>query len=61
MKKRNWHSAEHTVKTLRDADTTLAAAKSVGEALLSLEISESKLSRWRTWGCGMKSEEAKHT
>lgn len=37
----------------------LAAGKSVGEVLQSLEVSEAKLGRWRSQYGGMKSEEAK--
>ena len=59
MKKRKRHSAEQIVKKLRDADAMLAAGRSVGEVLQSLEVSESTLSRWRSQHGGMKSEEAK--
>ncbi len=59
MKKRKRHSAEQIVKKLRDADAMLAAGKSVGEVLQSLEVSEATLSRWRSQYGGMKSEEAK--
>ncbi len=59
MKKRKRHSPEQIVKKLRDADAMLAAGKSVGEVLQSLEVSEATLSRWRSQYCGMKSEEAK--
>ena len=58
-KKRRRHSAEQIIKKLRDADAMLAAGKSVGEVLQSLEISEATLSRWRSQYGGMKSEEAK--
>lgn len=58
-KKRKRHSAEQIVKKLRDADAMLAAGKSIGEVLQSLEISEATLSRWRAQYGGMKSEEAK--
>ena len=56
---RRRHSADQIVKKLRDADAMLAAGKSVGEVLQSLEISEPTLSRWRAQYGGMKSEEAK--
>lgn len=59
MTKRKRHSPEQIVKKLRDADAMLAAGKSVGEVLQSLEVSEATLSRWRTQYGGMKSEEAK--
>ena len=58
-KKRKRHSAEQIVKKLRDADSMLAAGRSVGEVLQALEISEATLSRWRAQYGGMKSEEAK--
>ena len=59
MKKRKRHSPEQIVKKLRDVDVMLAAGKTVGEVLQSLEVSEATLSRWRTQYGGMKSEEAK--
>ncbi|TWU32604.1 Transposase [Novipirellula artificiosorum] len=59
MKNRKRHSPEQIVKKLRDADALLAAGKSVGEVLQTLEVSEATLSRWRSQFGGMKSEEAK--
>ena len=59
MQKRKRHSPEQIVKKLRDADAMLAAGKSVGEVLQSLEVSEGTLGRWRSQYGGMKSEEAK--
>ena len=59
MKKRKRHSPEQIVKKLRDADAMLAAGKTLGEVLQTLEISEPTLSRWRSQYGGMKSEEAK--
>ena len=58
-KKRKRHTAEQVVKKLRDADAMLAAGKSMGEVLQTLEVSEATLSRWRSQYGGMKSEEAK--
>jgi transposase-like protein len=58
-KKRRRHSPEQIIKKLRDADAMLAAGKSVGEVLQTLEVSEATLSRWRSQYGGMKSEEAK--
>ena len=58
-KKRRRHSPEQIIKKLRDADSMLAAGKSLGEVLQSLEVSEATLSRWRAQYGGMKSEEAK--
>ena len=37
----------------------IAAGKTIGEVLQSLEVSEATLSRWRSQYGGMKSEEAK--
>jgi transposase-like protein len=59
MQKRKRHSPEQIVKKLRNADAMLAAGKSVGEVLQSLEVSEATLGRWRSQYGGMKSEEAK--
>ena len=59
MKKRKRHSPEQIIKKLRDADALLAAGKSVGEVLQTLEVSEATLGRWRSQYGGMKSEEAK--
>ncbi|TWU54696.1 hypothetical protein Poly51_34150 [Rubripirellula tenax] len=44
-KKRRRHSPEQIIKKLRDADAMLAAGKSVGEVLQTLEVSEATLSR----------------
>ncbi|QDS93707.1 Transposase [Roseimaritima multifibrata] len=52
-KKRRRHSPEQIIKKLRDADSMLAAGKSVGEVLQSLEVSEATLSRWRAQYGGM--------
>ena len=59
MKNRKRHSPEQIIKKLRDADALLAAGKSVGEVLQTLEVSEATLGRWRSQYGGMKSEEAK--
>ena len=58
-RKRRRHTPEQIVKKLRDADAMLAAGKTIGEVLQSLEVSEATLSRWRSQYGGMKSEEAK--
>ena len=58
-RKKKRHSPEQIVKKLRDADAMLAAGKTVGEVIQSLEISEATLNRWRNQYGGMKSEEAK--
>ena len=57
MKKRRRHSPEQIVKKLRDADAMLAAGKSVGEVLQSLQVSEATLSRWRSQYGGMISRD----
>ena len=44
---------------LREADTMLAAGKSIAQVLQSLEVSEATFNRWRNQYGGMKSEEAK--
>ena len=59
MKNGKRHSPEQIIKKLRDADALLAAGKSVGEVLQTLEVSEATLGRWRSQYGGMKSEEAK--
>ena len=56
---RKRHSAEQIIKKLREADTMLAAGKSIGQVVQALEISEQTLHRWRNQYGGMKSEEAK--
>jgi len=58
-RKRRRHTPEQIVKKLRDADAMIAAGKTIGEVLQSLEVSEATLSRWRSQYGGMKSEEAK--
>ena len=58
-RKRKRHTAEQVVRKLRDADAMLAAGKSVGEVIQSLETTEATYHRWRKLYGGMKSEEAK--
>lgn len=56
---RKRHSPEQIIKKLREADTMLAAGKSVGQVIQALEVSEQTFHRWRNQYGGMKSEEAK--
>lgn len=56
---RKRHSPEQIIKKLREADMMLAAGKSVGQVVQTLEVSEQTFHRWRNQYGGMKSEEAK--
>ena len=56
---RKRHSPEQIIKKLREADTMLAAGKTIGQVVQTLEISEQTFHRWRNQYGGMKSEEAK--
>ena len=58
-KQRRRHSAELFKKKLRDSVAMLAAGKTGGEVLQSLEISEATLTRWRSQYGGTQSEAAK--
>ena len=53
------HGPEQIIKKLREADTMIAAGKSLGQVCQSLEISEQTFHRWRNQYGGMKAEEAK--
>jgi putative transposase len=53
------HTAEQIVKKLREADTMLAAGKTIGQVVQVLEVSEQTFHRWRNQYGGMKAEEAK--
>jgi transposase-like protein len=57
MKKR--HTAEQIIRKLREADTMLAAEKTIGQVVQALEVSEQTFHRWRNQYGGMKAEEAK--
>ena len=57
--KRKKHTPEQIIKKLREADSMLAAGKSIGQVCQSLEISEQTFHRWRNQYGGMKAEEAK--
>ena len=53
------HGAEQIIKKLREADTMIAAGKTLGQVCQVLEISEQTFHRWRNQYGGMKAEEAK--
>ena len=59
MTKRKRHSAEQIIRKLREAETMLAAGKSVGQVCQSLEVSEQTYYRWQQKYGGLQSEEAK--
>ena len=59
MTKSKRHTAEQIIRTLREADTMLAAGKSVGDVIQSLGVSEQTYYRWKQQYGGMKAEEAK--
>ncbi len=53
------HTPEQIIRKLREADTMLAAEKTIGQVVQVLEISEQTFHRWRNQYGGMKAEEAK--
>ena len=53
------HNPEQIIKKLREADAMMAAGKTIGQVVQSLEISEQTFQRWRNQYGGMKAEEAK--
>jgi putative transposase len=53
------HRPEQIIKKLREADTMLAADKSIGQVCQALEVSEQTFHRWRAQYGGMKAEEAR--
>ena len=57
--KRKRHTAEQIIRKLREADTMLAAGRTIGQVAQALEISEQTFHRWRNQYGGMKAEEAK--
>ena len=61
MKKRQGkrHTPEQIIRKLREADTMLAAEKTIGQVVQVLAISEQTFHRWRNQYGGMKAEEAK--
>ena len=50
---------EQIIRKLREADTMLAAGKTIGQVVQVLEVSEQTYHRWRNQYGGMKAEEAK--
>ncbi len=61
MKKRQGkrHGPEQIIRNLHQADTMMAAGKTIGQVVQALEISEQTFHRWRNQYGGMKSEAAK--
>ena len=59
MTKSKRHTAEQIIRKLREAETMLAAGKSVGDVIQSLGVSEQTYYRWKQQYGGMKAEEAK--
>lgn len=57
--KRKKHPPEQIIKKLREAESMLAAGKTIGQVAQALEISEQTYHRWRNQYGGMKAEEAK--
>ena len=53
------HTPEQIIRKLREADTMLAADKTIGQVVQALEISEQTFHRWRNQYGGMKAEEAR--
>ena len=58
-KRSQHHSTEQMVKQLRDAETMLAAGKTIAEVVQVLEVSEQTYYRWKSKYGGLKVEEAK--
>ena len=53
------HTPEQIIRKLREADTMLAADKTIGQVVQILEVSEQTFHRWRKQYGGMKAEEAR--
>ena len=53
------HTAEQIIKKLREADTMLAAGKTIGQVVQVMEVSEQTFHRWRNQYGEMKAEEVK--
>ncbi len=53
------HTPEQIIRKLREADTMLAAEKTIGQVVQALGISEQTFHRWRNQYGGMKAAEAK--
>ena len=58
-KRRKRHTPEQIIRKLREADTMLAAGRTIGQVCQALEVSEATFHRWRQQYGGMKAEEAK--
>ena len=57
--KRKTHTPEQIIKKLREADSMIAAGKTIGQVAQALEISAQTFHRWRNQFGGMKAEEPK--
>ena len=53
------HRPEQIIKKLREADTMLAADKTIGQVCQALEVSEQTFHRWRNQYGGMKADDVK--
>ena len=53
------HSPEQIIRKLREAETMIAAGKTIGQVCQAMEISEATYHRWLSQYGGMKAEEAK--
>jgi len=58
-KRRKYHKPEQIIKKLREAETMVAAGKTVGQVCQTLEVSEQTYERWQKKYGGMQAEEAK--
>jgi transposase-like protein len=58
-KKRRRHTPEQIIRKLREAETMLAAGKTIGQVCQAMEVSEATFHRWQNQYGGMKAEEAK--
>ena len=59
MTKTKRDTAEQIIRKLREAETMLAADKSVGDVIQKLGVSEQTYYRWKQQYGGMEAEEAK--
>lgn len=58
-KRRKYHKPEQIIKKLREAETMVAAGKTIGQVCQTLEVSEQTYERWQKKYGGMQAEEAK--
>ena len=58
-KRRKYYKPEQIIKKLREAETMVAAGKTVGQVCQTLEVSEQTYERWQKKYGGMQAEEAK--